>query len=387
MSEVADFALAGVPRLDGVRVAMINWRDPWQTTAGGAELYAWQLSCQLQARGAIVHFVTSRESGQPRAEERSGVQISRMGGTYTRYPRVLAWLLRRRGRFDVAIDCMNGIPFFSPLALNRRTKVVLLVHHVHDRQFFVYFGKALATFGRFLEGPVARRVYRDRPVVAVSPSTAHALREQLRLTGPIFLVPNGAPRPITPRPAAPAAGPSLVFVGRLVAHKRVDQIIRVAGTLRERWPDLRLHIVGRGEQHELLAAQIHEAGLERTVVLHGFLPEGDKNSLLAGADLHISASRYEGWGLSVIEAAALGVPTVAYDVNGLRDAIRDGDTGWLAVPGEDLADTVQRALKELHDPDRRLEISAACTRWAGEFTWDSSGERMARLIQGDLDEC
>jgi glycosyltransferase involved in cell wall biosynthesis len=382
-----DFAPVRVPRLDGVRVAVINWRDPWQSTAGGAELYAWQICRQLQARGAIVHFVTSRESGQPRGEERSGVRISRMGGTYTRYPRVLAWLFRHRSGFDVAIDCMNGIPFFSPLALNRKTKIILLVHHVHDRQFFVYFGKALATLGRFLEGPVARRVYRGRPMVAVSPSTARALREQLRLTGPISLVPNGAPRPATPpRPAGPAAGPSLVFVGRLVAHKRVDQIIRVAETLRERWPGLRLDIVGRGEQHESLAAQIRESGLEQTVMLHGFLPEEAKNSLLAGADLHISASRYEGWGLSVIEAAAFGVPTVAYDVNGLRDAIRDGDTGWLAVPGEDLADTVQRALKELHDPARRVGVSTACTRWAGEFTWDSSGERMARLIQGDLDE-
>ncbi|MEO5874081.1 MAG: glycosyltransferase, partial [Streptosporangiaceae bacterium] len=119
-------------RLDGVRIAMINWRDPWQRAAGGAELYAWQISRQLQARGADVRFVTRRESHQPASELRSGIRISRMGGTYSRYPLVLFWLLRHRTGFDVAIDTMNGIPFFSPLVLNRRTTIVLLVHHVHD---------------------------------------------------------------------------------------------------------------------------------------------------------------------------------------------------------------------------------------------------------------
>ena len=55
----------------------------------------------------------------------------------------------------------------------------------------------------------------------------------------------------------------------------------------------------------------------------------------------------------MIEAAALGVPTVAYDVAGLRDSVRDGETGWLVRDGETLADVVDRALKELADPVRR----------------------------------
>lgn len=362
---------------------MVNWRDPWQCTAGGAELYAWQISEQLRRRGARVTFVTSREPGQPRRERRSGIEIVRMGGVYSRYPLIFGWLLRHRYSFDVAIDCMNGVPFFSPLALTRRTKVILLVHHVHDKQFFVYFGRFMATVGRALEGPVARRLYRKRPTVAVSPSTAHALRGQLGWRGPIYIVPNGAPSP-GPRPETVTGGsPSIVCVGRLVAHKRIDQLIAMTGRLREELPGIRLHVVGRGEEHDELAARIDRLGLGEHVELHGFLPEAAKNELLAGADLHVSASSYEGWGLSVIEAASLGVPTVAYDVNGLRDAIRDGETGWLALPGEDLADTVRRALKEL--AARRPLIQAACTAWASGFTWESSGERMHRLIQDDLD--
>ncbi|GAA3232345.1 glycosyltransferase family 4 protein [Actinocorallia longicatena] len=373
-------------------MVFVNWRDPWQSAAGGAELYAWRISRELRRRGAHVTFVTSREPGQPRTETRDGIRIVRRGGTYSRYPLVFSWLLRHRGSFDVAIDCMNGIPFFSPLALSSRTKIILLVHHVHAEQFQVYFGRFLASFGRFLEGPVARRLYRRHPTVAVSRSTVRALRERLGWQGPVHIVPNGTP--LLPEPAAaektaaaPAAetgGPSLVCVGRLVAHKRVDRLVLAAAHLRERRPGLRLHIVGRGEQHDALRARIAALGLEETVILHGFLSEEDKRRVLSSADLHVSASRYEGWGLSVIEAAALGVPTVAYDVDGLRDAIRDGETGWLAVPGEDLADTIVRALKDLDA--RRPEIAAACTAWASAFTWESSGDLMIRLIQGDLDE-
>jgi hypothetical protein len=74
------------------------------------------------------------------------------------------------------------------------------------------------------------------------------------------------------------------------------------------------------------------------------------------------------------------VPTVAFDVEGLRDAIRDGQTGWLVKDGETLADVVDRALKELADPVRRAAIAQACRRWAAQFDWGVSTARMAALI-------
>ncbi|GAA2138988.1 glycosyltransferase family 4 protein [Actinomadura napierensis] len=375
------------PSLDRLRVAMVNWRDPWQRAAGGAEEYAWQMSRQLRDRGARVHFVTSREAGQARREERDGIAISRMGGKYSRYPLTMAWLLRHRRDFDVVVDCMNGIPYLSPLVLHRRTRVLLLVHHVHGRQFFVYFPAPLAWLGKALEGPVARLVYRRHPAVAVSVSTATAMRERLGWRGPIFIVPNGA-HPASPGPARgrrtspdAAPGPVLACVGRLVTTKRVDEVIDVAARLRDRWPGLRLHVIGRGHEEPALAAQIAAAGLQDTVRLHGYLPAAGKDALLAGADLHITASRFEGWGLSVLEAASLGVPTVAHDVDGLREAVRHGVTGWLAGPDEDLAPVVERALKEVSDPVRRAEIRESCEHWAGLFSWTATGDRMARLIR------
>jgi hypothetical protein len=79
------------------------------------------------------------------------------------------------------------------------------------------------------------------------------------------------------------------------------------------------------------------------------------------------------------------VPTVAYDVEGLRDAVRDGETGWLVKDGEQLADVVDRALEELGDAGRRQEVAAACRRWAARLDWGRSTDRMAALIRASVD--
>ncbi|MDS1272207.1 glycosyltransferase family 4 protein [Lipingzhangella sp. LS1_29] len=403
-SEPVELAPAEEPRLDGVRIAMINWRDPWQSVAGGAEEYAWRISQHLTGRGADVTFLTSREPGQDRRETVRGVAFCRMGGRFTVYLWVFLWLLLRRRRFDLALDCMNGVPFFSRLALPRRIPVVSVVHHVHDLQFCAYFSRPLARIGRFVEGPLASRVYRSCPTVTVSESSRRAMREKLGWKAPISVIHNGSPVAVRgdgdPEdhgstgvppgvrvpPAAPPreemGTPAIVSLGRLVVQKRVARLVDVVAELGEEWPGLRAHIVGRGPQQEPVAERARELNVTDRVVLHGFLPDDQRDAVLAGARLHVTASEFEGWGLTVIEAAALGVPTVAYDVDGLRDSVRDGVTGWLVREGESLTAAVDRALHELADPHRAAEVSQACRAWAASFTWERSGREMTWLLAG-----
>jgi glycosyltransferase involved in cell wall biosynthesis len=380
-------SLANRPAQDlgGVRIVVANWRDPWHPQAGGAERYAWEMALGLTARGGTVRFVTARAPGQARREHRDGIEIVRLGGQFTVYPLVAGWLLAHRRSIDVVLDCQNGIPFFTPLVLPRRVPVLCVMHHVHTAQFGVHFPAWMAWVGRLLEGPAARLAYRRQACVAVSPSTVAAMRERLRWKGDIYLIPNGAPVP--PRsdgslraqtaPAGDTAGQAarLVWVGRLVAHKRAELIVPVA----ER--GFTVDVVGRGPDAEALSAAIESAGdLAGAVRLRGFLSEEDKQAVVGEALLHLNTSQGEGWGLCVVEAAALGVPTVAYDVEGLRDAVHDGQTGWLVKDGEQLADVVERAAAELADPARREQVAAACRDWAAQLTWERSTARMAGLV-------
>jgi glycosyltransferase involved in cell wall biosynthesis len=366
----------------GLRVAIVNWRDPWCPEAGGAERYAWEMARGLVARGAPVQYLTARAPGRAHREHRDGISIVRLGGRFTVYPLVLGWLLTHRRSFQAVLDCQNGIPFFTPWVLPRRVPVLCLVHHVHTAQFRTHFPPWLAWLGRVLEGPVARATYRRHACVAVSPSTVTAMRQRLRWRGSIYLIPNGAPAPAkTPVPATTPGHPGrghLVWLGRLVAHKRAGLILPVAERLRG--SGTAIDVVGQGPGSADLAAQVTAGGLAGVIRLHGWLSEERKLAVLAGALLHLSTSQGEGWGLCVLEAAALGVPTVAYDVDGLRDAVRDGETGWLVRPGELMEDITERAVKELADPAARAAVAAACRAWAAQFSWDASAARMAALI-------
>ena len=364
------------PDLTGLRVAIVNWRDPWHPEAGGAEQYAWEMTLGLAARGAVVRFLTARAPGQRRRDRRDGIGVTRLGGRFTVYPLVLGWLLAHRRSFDAVLDCQNGIPFFTPCVLPRRVPVLCVMHHVHTDQFGVHFPPWLAWLGRLLEGPAARAAYRRHACVAVSPSTVTAMRERLRWRGDIYLIPNG----VRPAPISPAGErrQALVLVGRLVAHKRAELILPIAERLRA--SGVTLDVIGRGPGSAPLAAAVEASGLAGTIRLLGFLPEEEKQSVVAGALLHLSTSQGEGWGLCVLEAAAAGVPTVACDVDGLRDAVRDGETGWLVRAGELIEDVAERAVKELADPARRAAVAAACRAWAVQFSWDRSTARMAALI-------
>lgn len=120
------------------------------------------------------------------------------------------------------------------------------------------------------------------------------------------------------------------------------------------------------------------------------MSEAHKHALLERAAIHLMPSRKEGWGLAVIEAAQHGVPTIAFaDAGGVRESIRDGETGWLvsAGCGETGAAAGSAPFREAVaaavglDARRRAEMSAAARQWAGRFSWQDTGRRFAQVLE------
>jgi glycosyltransferase involved in cell wall biosynthesis len=362
-------------------VVFLNWRDASHALGGGAELYCESLAAEFVRRGARVTLVTSRADGAARRENRRGFAILRRGGRLTVYPWALGWLLAHRGDVDAVVDCQNGIPFFAPLVAGRTTPVLSVVHHVHQRQFSLYFPAPVAAIGRWLESTGARLVYGRRPIVAVSPSTRRDVRRILGLRGDIYLVPNGMTEPPqAPLGAGRSPTPRIVVVGRLVAHKRIASLVEAMPALLSAFPDLRLDIVGSGPEQAPLRVLAEDLGVAGAVTLHGRVGDDVRDGLLAEAWMTVNPSAGEGWGLSVLEANAAGLPALAFDVAGLRDAIRDGDTGWLIQPGSDLAGAVAAALRELSDADAAQAWSRRTRDWARNFTWERSAARLESLV-------
>ncbi len=376
-------AVGGSP-LAGLRVLFINWRERNDPQAGGAELFCSALASQFGADGAEVTLFTSRPRGARPQAVPDGLNAVRSGGRWSVYPRAAWFMARNGGRFDAIIDSSNGIPFFSPLFARRRTAVVGVIYHVHQEQFSLHFRWPLSAIGRALERHGTRLVYGQRPMAVISPSTRAEVRCRLGYQGPLFVVPVAADTG-QPESRRRLPSPRVVCLGRLVPHKRVELLLEAVPQLLPRWPDLAVDVIGDGPSLPVLRARAEHLGVGKVVRFRGFLPASARDRLLSQAWALAQPALNEGFGLSVLEASAHGVPAIACSVPGLVDAIRVGETGWLASEGVSFASTLEQAIASLADEREAAAYAERCRRWANQFSWAQSASRLVAIVASELD--
>ena len=372
--------------LAGRRLLFLNWRDPAHPSAGGAELYCWEIARRFAAAGARVTVFASRPRGLPARAQADGVSVVRAGGRFSIYIRAARYLRAHqdpRSGPDAVIDMQNGIPFFAPLSVSPNTPVIGVIHHVHQQQFSQHFPWPMSGVGRLLEGPVSRIVYRSSPIVVVSPSTRDTVRRELGFVGPIHIVPNGV-EPAA-RTVARSTTPRIAVVTRLVAHKRIGLLIEVIPALLKVFPSLEVDSAGDGPDRPRLQALVATLGVEGAVHFHGRVPDEERTRLLSRAWLTVNPSSGEGWGLSVLESNGLGVPAVVYEVPGSRDSVLPEVTGWLVRDGDPLFAELHTALRDLADPPTAERFADRCRAWAHQFSWDRTAERMAAVVLAAFD--
>jgi glycosyltransferase involved in cell wall biosynthesis len=363
-----------------VRILILNERDPHHPKAGGAETHVHEVFRRLVGRG---HAVTALVSSFPGAAERAeldGVRLERCGRVPHYYLRAARACARatRRGEFDVVVECLNKLPFLSPLYSAR--PVVGLCHHLFGATAFRQVAWPIAAAVWTAERAIPR-AYRRAPIVAISDSTREDLvargvaPEQIEVQHP------GIRRPAEIA-AAPIAqrGPIAIYVGRLEAYKRIEVALEAIARVAARRPDVRLVIVGRGAARPHLERRASELGIADRVTFTGFVSDTERDAWLARARVCICPSIKEGFGLTVIEANAFGTPNVASDAPGLRDTVRHGETGFLVRGGDPscFADPVEALLCDDALADR---MSRAALAWSRRFDWDEAALGMLRTLE------
>lgn len=139
--------------------------------------------------------------------------------------------------------------------------------------------------------------------------------------------------------------PLLITVARLVPHKGQDSAIRALAALRGEFPDLWYVMVGEGHYEQSLRDLARELGVHDRVIFAGLLSDDDLAEAYATSMLYVGLSRIdqeinvEGFGISFLEAAASGIPSIAGDSGGVRSAVRDGETGIVVPPTDILSIT------------------------------------------------
>lgn len=185
--------------------------------------------------------------------------------------------------------------------------------------------------------------------------------------------------------------PYLLSIGRLVEpHKGVDHLLRALPALRGAMPHMRVVIVGDGPLRERYERIARAGAVDDAVVWAGRVDEADKNALLARARALVllsrasrAAAQFEGFGITLIEAALAGRPSIAGNSGGIPDAVLDGETGLLVDPC-DPAEFSRAARALLEDAALAARLGEAGRQRAErEFTWSRVMERMVSVV-GEL---
>ncbi|MXM65315.1 glycosyltransferase [Streptomyces sp. HUCO-GS316] len=345
-------AVSGPPPVPR-RIVFLARRDLDNPAAGGSELLIDRIADGLTAAG---HQVTLLCGGPAAYRDYRVVSAGGDAGHFLRAKRAFA---NQVGDCDLLVEVCNGMPYLAPLW--HKGPTLCLVNHVHTDLWDMRYPGPFARLGRRLEHWALASTHRANLLVAVSDSTASALRGIGVAPERIRVVHNGVEEPGPLLPEDP--DPLFVAVGRLVEYKRIELLLRLWERVRPVTGG-RLVIVGDGPERERLEAM---AGPD--VVFTGRVSEAEKHRLLCRAWLLLHPSLVEGWGLVVTEAAARATPAVGFDIPGLRDSVVNGVTGVLA--GGESSFAAAWCTLALSG-QRRLAMGRAAAARAENFRWSST---------------
>lgn len=369
-----------------MNILVVNWQDLENPHAGGAELHLFELFGRLAAAGHRVHLVCSGFAGGRPAATVRGVSVERHGGRHS-FALLGRSAVRRalaREPWDVVVEDVNKLPLY--LATLTRLPFCAIVPHLFGTTAFQEASFPVAALVALAERPIPRG-YRRAAFHAISESTRDDLVARGVPAERVCVIhPGVAIERFTPPTGLDRAGsPAFLYVGRLKRYKGVEVALRALALARRDRPDLTLDVAGSGDDRPRLERLARDLEVGAVVRFHGFVDEAAKQRLFRAAWANLFPSPKEGWGLTIMEAAACGTPSVASDSPGLRDSVQHGVTGYL-VPHGDAAALARRLLELAGDPAQVARLGAAARRHAEAWTWDDAARateaHLAGLVAG-----
>ena len=389
-----------------IKLALVTRRFP--PLIGGAEKVLSYLAWALVEEGAKVTVITSRLPGSKFADQVSATvepiqnrepikrippgQLSvvrlptsklRFWGTW-RYMRNLKWWFRQNS-VDLAYVSMLKHDAYVVLRAGERLHFPVVLRPEGAGATGDLAWQSWGNFGRSI-GIACRQA---NAFVSISKAIEQELQESwrsgtMRPSGSteisrqtskmprIVSIPNGVPIPELSWQSRPGwrAAPRAVFIGRLAPEKALDILIAAWPTVRFRFPEAQLILIGEGPERAALLDQAQRLGLTlgpgQAVDLTGSV--ADSSDSLRRADLFVLPSREEGMSIALLEAMALGIPLIASSVPGNQRLVNDGEHGRL-VPPNDPNFLAHAILDQWHDHDQAILMGlAARSRVSREFS-------------------
>jgi len=361
-----------------MNILILNWRDPKNPKSGGAEIVTLEHAKAWVKKGHKVIWFSSEFSKSKDKEVIEGINIIRRGNILTVFLHAPIFYLFSGNKFDLIIDEIHGIPFFTPIYT--RIPKIAFIHETADEIWNYMYPFPFNKVGIFLE-----RQYFSLYKKIVFWTDANSTVSDLEKYG----IPNknciaiscpAGNKPLNKLPVKEKI-PTFIFVSRVVKMKGIEEVIKAFFHILKKVKNGQLWIVGDGDEKYLkyLKNTMHTYNISTKVKFYGKVNETEKLELMKKAHLLLHASIKEGWGLVVIEAASQGTPSIVYNVSGLKDSVKDGKTG-LILKKNNSEEMAKEALSLLDNKQKYEKFQKNAIEWSKSLTWEKATNQSISLI-------
>lgn len=363
-----------------MKVLAINWRDMKNPEAGGAEVHLHEILTHLVEWGHEAVQVSATFPNCTPEEKIDGVRVIRRGRWYDANFAIPLFLRKHlsRNRYDVILEDINKLPFFVPLVTD--IPVVPVIPHLFGTTVFRETNALIASYVVLMEKFIPI-VFKKNKFMVISDSTKDDLVARGIDPERIEVILCGLDHSRYRNLELERFGvPTIVHLGRLRKYKSVEIAMKAFKMIREKLPEARLVIIGDGPHKPVLEREARHLGLGYSIEFKGYMDHEELVEFLNRSHLLLNASPKEGWGLTVVEANACGLPVVASNRPGLKDSVRDGMTGFLVEYGDGAAFATQ-ALRLLEDGELWQQMSKNALERVKELTWERCARKTEELLK------
>lgn len=365
-----------------MKILWMTWKDRSHPRSGGAEIVNEEIAKRLARDGHEVIFLVAGFGDASREEMRDGFKIVRLGDHYSVYWRAYRYYKQHfQGWADVVIDELNTMPFFCLFYV--KEPVFLFPHQLCREIWFYQMPFPINIIGYVLE-PIYLWLLRGQKVITISESTKLDLMRYGFHSDKITIIPEG----IEITPVADLSviekyvDPTLLSLGSIREMKRTAHQVEAFEIAKQSIPNLQMKIAGDSSSVygkkvlQMIADSLYADDIEYI----GRVTKGQKVELMQKSHVIGVTSVKEGWGLVVTEANSQGTPAVAYNVDGLRDSIKSGETGMVTSKNTPLG-LAAGIIALLESPTEYAKIKNNAWRWSQEFNFEKSYQGFFSVIR------
>lgn len=374
-------------------ILFLSWRDIKSPKKGGAEIYTHEMLARMDKGDyRIIHFSPMFDNGKEE-EIIDDVIYYRSGSIFSVILKAKRFYNSNRDNIDYVVNQCNTHRFFTRFWVEN-DKRIFFIHQLTRRIWFYHAPFPFSLIGYLLEKPLLK-LNRHDVAITVSSSTKNDLINVGFKSSNIGVMPEGLS--FSPWEQSELKvkekSPTFIYVGRFAEYKGIDDTLKAFSEVKKSYPDSKIWIVGKPniKYIEKKLNPICKAGslsvsfndYDADVIYKGYVEEDIKLELMSRAHLLVFPSIREGWGLTISEAAAVGTPSLVYDAPGTRDAVLNGEGGYMVSIG-DIQGLKREMIDSFESKEKYEEIRIKAYEFSKSLHWDYTGKMFTKFCNERL---